>query len=369
MSAARTILVKCLVKPFYRQNAGLLTFFLFMMLGAVGRANEAGLLEYHYALMRGMLMNPTILILVCAAWFLYAKKCEQFVAHTIRRQDFSFLNLLSQMESKRAYRLLLYIQLLLFLPVILYALVVAGVGFYNQWHLQVILMLLYNLVLCSAIAAWWLYLVQNPGTTPSFLRWWIPSLYWERFYWSLFIRYILTDRKLLFFVTKIYSCGILYLMVVNLTPADYDLSMILLFFSFGILGHGIIIHQLRAMEEVRLGFYRGMPVSLLKRYLQYALLYFLLFIPEIIIIGRLAPVNLHYDKAFLFIFFGYSILLFLNSILFIRFFRRVDYLKIIVGIFFIIFIGILTGTVLWISVLAFILSVYIFIKGYYRFER
>ena len=162
MNAARKILVKSLVKPFYRRNAGLLTFLLFMMLGAVGRANEAGLLEYHYSLIRGILLDQTIFIMVLLAWFLYARKCGQFVAQTLRKEDFSFLNILSLMDAWRSYKLLLLVQLLLFLPVLLYALVVAGVGFYSKWNGPVILMLSFNLILCLLSARWYLYLLQNP---------------------------------------------------------------------------------------------------------------------------------------------------------------------------------------------------------------
>jgi hypothetical protein len=64
---------------------------------------------------------------------------------------------------------------------------------------------------------------------------------------------------------KIYNFGILYLMVVNQTPFEHDLSMILLFFSFGLLGHSVLIHHFRVMEETRLSFYRGLPVSLFSR--------------------------------------------------------------------------------------------------------
>lgn len=66
---------------------------------------------------------------------------------------------------------------------------------------------------------------------------------------------------------------------------------------------------------------------------------------------------------------GYSVLLLLNSLLFIRFFRMVDYLKIVVGIFFILFIGVLTGILLWLSVFSFFLSINIFFGRYYRYER
>jgi hypothetical protein len=338
------------------------------MIVAVGRANEAGLLEYHYSLIKGMMVNPVIFILVLFAWFLYANKCEQFVVHTVQRQDFNFLNMFSFMNANKAFGLLFLVQLILFLPISLYVLVILGVGFYKHWYLQIVLVFFYVLAICLTSARWYLYLLQNPGKRYAY-RWRISSPVLDRFYWSFFIRYILTSRKLLFFVIKIYGCFILYLMLVNQAPGEYDLRMILLFYSFGLLGHGVLIHQLRAMEETRLSFYRGLPLSLFRRWTQYGWLYFFLFIPEIMTIGWLVPNHLQYTGAFLFVFFGYSVLLLLNSLLFVKFFRMLDYLKIIVGIFFFIFIGVLTGILLWLSVFSFILSIYLFFSRYYRFER
>jgi hypothetical protein len=368
MSIVRTILIKSLVKPYYRQNAGLFVFVYFIMILAVGRANEAGLLEYHYSLIKGMLINPVIFMLVLFVWFLYAKKCEQFVLHTFQRHEFEFLNMLPLTNPARAYGLLLQIQLILFLPVSLYVLVILGVGIYKHWYLQVILVFFYILALCLASARFYLHLLKNPATR-SVIRWRMHFPILNRFYWYLLIRYVLTSRKLLFFVIKIYGCTILYLMLVNLTPVEYDLRMILLFYSFGLLGHGVIIHQLRAMEETRMTFYRGLPVSLFSRWAQYGWLYFFLFIPEIMTIGWMAPGHLHYNDALLFVFFGFSVLLLLNSLLFVKYLKMADYLKLIVVIFFIIYIGVLTGILLWLSVFSFTVSICIFFSRYYQYER
>ena len=368
MSISRTILFKSLVKQYYRQNAGLFAFLLFMLLGAVGRANEAGLLEYHYSLIQGMMLNPAIFMLVLLAWFFYAKKCEQFITPTLRRPDFSFLNILSLVNTKRAYRLLMEVQLLVFLPVILYMLVVAVVGFYKQWYVQTIVMLLYVLVICFVSARWYLYMLQNPGADRYRLKWRIPDLFWETFYWSILIRYVLTNRKLLLFIIKIYSCGMLCLLVVRQTPAVYDLSIIILFYSFGLLGHGVLIRQVRAIEDRNLVFYRSLPRSLFGRYVQYVCLYFILFIPEIITIGYLTAAYLHYQDALLFIFFGYSVLLLLNSLLFIKSFTMFGYLKIITGFFFVIFLAMVSGMLQWLTVFSFILAIVLFFSRYYRYE-
>jgi hypothetical protein len=356
------------VKQFYRQNAGLFAFLLFMLVVVVGRANDAGLLEYHLSLIEGMLVNPVIFLLVVLIWSLYAKKCEQFITRTLGRTEFSFLGILSFTGKGRLFLRLLEVQLLLFLPVILYAAIIAGVGFYKHWNQPVIWMLAYVVAVCLISAHWYLYLLQNPTAGPYRIRWRIPSLLRERFYWSILARYVLSKRKLLLLVVKIYSCSTLYLLLKQ-TQAGDNLNMVFLFYSFGLLGHGILIRQIRKMEETRLDFYRGMPLSLLSRYLQYACLYFFLFVPEIITIGWLAPVYLHFPDALLFIFFGYGSLLLLNSFLCARPFGSIAFLKLCVTYFFLVFIAVLTDTLLWLILLSFILSIGLFFSRYYAFER
>ena len=160
----------------------------------------------------------------------------------------------------------------------------------------------------------------------------------------------------------------LCLLVVRQTPAVYDLSIIILFYSFGLLGHGVLIRQVRAIEDRSLVFYRSLPRSLFGRYVQYACLYFILFIPEIITIGYLTPAYLHYQDALLFIFFGYSVLLLLHSLLFIKSFTMFDYLKIITGFFFVIFLAMVSGMLQWLTVFSFILAIVLFFSRYYRYE-
>jgi hypothetical protein len=160
----------------------------------------------------------------------------------------------------------------------------------------------------------------------------------------------------------------LYLLMIKQTPSGDDLSMIFLFCSFGLLGHGMLIRQIREMEERELGFYRSLPISLLKRYLQYGCLYFLLFIPEIITIACLTPGYLRYQDAGLLIILGYSTLLLLNSLLLVRHFPVTTFLKVAVVYFFIIFVAVLSGTLLWLSIVSLLLSAISFFKGYYAYE-
>jgi hypothetical protein len=369
MSITRTLLVKTFVKPFYRQHAGLFVFLFTIMFGIVSVLDRAKFTDYHFYLIKGMLTNPGFFLLVLLIWFLYTKKTEQFVVNILMRPDYSFLNILALLDSKRLYRMLVGIQFLLLLPVILYSCIIFAAGFYLHAYIKCLLILLYIIAICLISARSYLYYLQNPGRQAWTMRNIFSFKVSETPYWSLFIRYIGIDKKLLFTGIKIYSCSVLYLMIVNQTRVEYDLRMIMIFFTMGILGHGLLIHQLRDMEETNLSFYRTIPISLMKRFVQYAILYFILLIPEIITIVFLTPRYLHFEDAVTLILISYSILLFLNSLLFIQFFRMKDYLKIILGIFFIEYFFVLSGTIALLSILLFISAITMFFSRYYRFER
>ncbi len=87
-----------------------------------------------------------------------------------------------------------------------------------------------------------------------------------------------------------------------------------------------------------------------------------------VIISRLTPAYLRPADALLFGFLGYGLLLLLNSLLFIKPFGKKQYLKIVVVIFFILFAGIVTGTMIWLTMLSFLFSIYLFFSRYYRYE-
>jgi len=367
MSIQRSVLFSSVVKPFYRKNAGLLGFFIYMMTLAVGRANMVGLLEYHYSLIRGMMLSISFMVVVQAAWLLYAIKCAQFFTDTLRKPAFSYLYMLAHTNARNLYWILLQTQLVLFLPVLSYLIIIMGVSYHEHWYLQSNTLLLFNLAVCAAFAWRFLYLLQHPEITP--IKWKLPSLSKRKRYTNFLTSYIFENCKVLFFVIKLYNCLTLYLMLANRNPAhDQDLRMEVFFFSAGMLGHGVLIHRLKEMENTRLSFYRGFPVSLSRRFFQYAWLYFCLFIPEIVIIISRTPAALSYSEAAFFIFFGYGILLLLNSLQLYNYAGLKDYLKTVAQIFFAVIIAMIARQLYALSVLFFVVAVVLFFRRYYRFE-
>jgi hypothetical protein len=369
MSITRTILIKSFVKPFYRQHAGLFVFLFIILFGAVGMVDGAGLQDFHFSLIQGMLKNTFLFLLVFFAWFLYSKKTEQFIINILRRPDHSFLHMLSRVENRKLFRWLLGTQFLMFLPVVFYIVVIFTAGIYLHAYLACVLILLYLISIIGLSAGRYFHFIQNPGKYASIRTGIFTSKGNRPPYWTLFIRHTWNNKKLLFAGIKMYSCVLLYGMVANQTLVKYDLTMIFLFFSIGILGHGLLIRQFRILEEERLSFYRTLPISIFERFTQYALLYFILLIPEFITIAVLTPKYLHLRDAIEFCFFSYSVLLFLNSLLFIQFFRMQDYLKILLCIYLVIYLAVLTKVQFLLCFILLVSSILIFINRYFQFER
>lgn len=338
-----SVVIRSMVQPFYRQNGGLLAFLFFIMVLAVGRANDVGLLEYHLSLIRGMLTTVVFFCFVLSAWLLYAWKCAQFVKRLLLRPEFSFLHLLAQVDRIRAYRVLLWVQILLFLPVRSYAVIILVVGYRHHWYVGSTGVLVFNLGVCSGVAYRYISLVGRPDVGRSSGGWKLP-LPMARSYGEFLIRYVLTRRKLLFLGIKLYSCGMLYLTLRGRTGDETGSRMGLLFYSTGVLGHGVLIYLLKEMEESRLAFYRGLPVSVGQRLIQYGVFFLFLLIPETVI----AVAFLAVPTAVFIFSFSYSLLLLLNSLRFGGFDRKIDFLKMVVGLFILIIIAVMAGMTDWV---------------------
>jgi hypothetical protein len=368
MSISRTILTKTLVRPFYKQNAGLFAFLIFIMVAAVGRANGVGLLEYHFSLIRAMLTHFPFLLFTLCAWFLYAVKCARFISDTLKKRDHAFLYLLVLKKTAFVYWQLFAVQVMILLPVLLYAFIAVVVGVVHHWWLHSSMIILFFIAISVSGAFHYQYIIQFPNQRRVRVFGNFQLFSKSTSYWIFLVRFIWKSRALLFIVIKISGCLILYGLITGNTADRSGLQMTILFYSFGLLGHGVLIYFIRSMEENSFSFYRGMPVSLLQRFVQYGILYFLLMIPEIIVIQWLTPTYIRYRDAILFVFYGYTVLIFLNSLLFIRLFPKFEYLKIVTGLYLMIFIAVLTGIFPFFCAGLFLLAIHIFFRYYYRFE-
>lgn len=358
------ILLRSLVVPFYRENATTLFFLFVVMIGVVNMVDGAGLLEYHYFLALGMLKSKSYLLLVFAGWFLYMRKCTGFVAQLTAKDAYSFLHIYRALPPVRQWALLLVAEVALLLPVLLYALFVGAVGWHEGRLIPVAVILLYLLLLCMFTAVWHMRCIQEQygyraGTAAGDSKVLYPVI---------LLRYVARTQKVLWLGIKIYSCGIVYLIARNNTMADYDFSFPFLFFSFGVLANGMLIYRVREMEETQLQFFRSLPVALWKRGLSYVALYALLLLPEAVTAAGLTPVHLHKTDAWLLVLAAYSLLLFINSLSFVRWFSSRQYLKVLVSLFLVAYVFLICAALSYMCLLLAALAACCFYRYYYRFQ-
>ena len=372
MPASSTILLRTLVRPFYRENAGFFLFLFILFFGIVAPSEQ---LAYHYALMLGLLQTPGFFGLVLLAWLAYALKCSSWISATLLKDDRRYLFLLSCLDIRRAYRHLLNVQVLLYSPVWLYALIVAAVAIYNHWYISALIVLLFLGLVVALGARVYLYWLSHPGGRRhrAFLRMprilpgaWLPA---AQPYWLFFIRYIFRDLWLAVGGIKLFSCTLLVLLLRSQRVDDYDLRLPYLLYSMALFGHGLLIYRCREMEESRLLFYRGLPLSLTRRWVQYLVFYFLVLLPEIWTIGWLTPSPIRFKDAVGFIFSGFAVLQLLNSLLFLAPIRTGGFLKINLGIFGILYVAVLADGLIAVSGFFLLLAGCLFYGGYRRYNK
>jgi hypothetical protein len=162
MRITRSVLLKSLVKPFYRRHAALFAILFVILFGVVAVLKGTGFSDYHLSLMPGLLKNPFLYLLVSFIWLLYAMNAEQFIANILRSPDHRFLKILVLLDSRKLYLMIVWIQLLLLLPIILFLILIFAAGIYLHIYSGCIFILLYFISLVLFYARWQLYKIQNP---------------------------------------------------------------------------------------------------------------------------------------------------------------------------------------------------------------
>lgn len=130
---------------------------------------------------------------------------------------------------------------------------------------------------------------------------------WRAPYWSVLMRFLVTDSGWLLAGIKVLSCTLLYLLLRRGVAEAGDLRAVYFFWCVALFGHGILLFRCRGMEAERLAFYRALPVPVGRRLLQYGLLCGLMLVPETIVLGWLTPGSVRFIDAVELVVTGYSL--------------------------------------------------------------
>ena len=249
------ILFQTLVKSFYRENAVAFVLIFTVIFFAVGSVDGAGLFAFHYSLALGMLKSNIFLLLVFITWLFYARKCVAFVSSVLHDPHYSFLHIYNCLSSFKRFQLFFFVQACLLMPVFLYSIFVAFVGWHEHLYTHAISGIVYLLIACIGAAIWNVYTLNNPGKKTIFPTFSLLKDYSVASSYSfILVRFISITQKFTWAVIKVVTCVPLYLIARNNILTASDIILLFLFFNFGILTNGII-----EARDCRLRLLQGHP--------------------------------------------------------------------------------------------------------------
>ncbi len=286
MYALWNILNKTFVREYYRLNAGLL-FVVMMFAGGFLRAED------HIALSSYVITSPFLLAVVFFVWLLYHFKTVFFIHQHLLQNSHQFIYHFGLISIVKRIVLWYFVQLYLWLPVLLYASFMIWCGFQIQAWNGIVAVAIFILFTPTIGIFAYEYRLARPN--PDYKIGQISTYFNRKFkkpVWSYFLFYLLNEEITLLITTKI--TALIVLGLCRLYPTDsYDQRLLSLGGLFVALGHLAMLLRLYEFEHLKLPILRNLPIGLTQRFLQYSILFFLLILPETIILIRNLPPTLN----------------------------------------------------------------------------
>lgn len=362
MSAVTHVLMKVLVKKFYERNAGLLALVFYIMFGVV-ESNQ--LISYHESLIYGVLSSPVFLLVVMAVWLLYTLKYLQLVFSELAQPQNQFLIQYSSLPGGIQIPAMFAALAGIYLPVLAYSFFIIWIGIGTSHLLPTISIIVFHLAVLMSTSVLIVNRLNTLHEKKTFVL--LPTILWP---WRkplplFYIGHLLNEIPLALFFAKIFSllCLFGFLQI----PLDhYENRLALLGFLFGLIGHIVIVFEFRKLEEERMIFLRGLPISTLQRYGQLALTYLIIVLPEVLF---LAANHLHVIDLVLTTLVGVAFLLYQHSRLY-RFEMNMDkHLTHTFGLFLVSFMIVLFKLA-WVGVAVLLVMAFNYIKNnFYSHEQ
>jgi len=278
MGSIARLLLKTVVRKFYERNAGFFLFIFFLMFGIV---ESTQIVNYHLSLIYGLLSSTLFLLFVCLVWILYLIKCFVFVSGFLSSAENNSILKLNNLPFLQRFSSIYFIFISIDLPVLIYVSVIIGVALHEKSYTEAVVIILFHLLI-MAIASL-LFNKKISSLSFTLFRW--PSFQLNRpipfplYYFGA----LLNKHKVVLFTTKAFSFFAL-IGFMNIPLDHYEYRTAILGLLFGTAAHAVIVFEFRKFEENYLRFLRNLPISLTNRFVQLAFVYFLLTLPESILL-------------------------------------------------------------------------------------
>lgn len=288
MTKVVSILHKVLVNYFYKVNAGLFLFLFFVFFGL-----PYSPLAFHFSLINGIIKSQLFLALVMLIWLLYNLKCVDYILKQIQHPHQSFLVCLNCLPNKKVYLYFLWVQVLVYMPILLYAIAIIIIAYKKQEYLCGLETLFFNLLILLLTPFAYLFALQRRHLVATNRA--LPGIQLKlpKPYFLYPLYFLFGNRKQMLLTTKFFSLLFLYGFMALYDHQINDVRPIQLCLLLVAASHCAIIYETRLFEEEYLEFTKNLPFTIIQRFLQMAAMYFCLLLPEIIILIK--GINVQYS--------------------------------------------------------------------------
>lgn len=372
MLSAVSVLLKIVAKGFYKEHAGLLIFlfvtfisyfFFIQILNPHIRPEEVVL--YNLILGITFISSPAVTLFICSFWLIYAIKCWTYVKDQLDTDSNQFLRYsLTAFSKSNQFKLWLIVQTILLLPLVGYSVFALILGLIFKYYF-IPLMILGYLSILIGLGAWkyvWYANKMREASQLTFINRVLRK--WPKPQFSLFLYYLPEKLQLNFVLTKILSISVIVALLSLLHAYTTDSRLAGLLALSVVVTQAVLIFHAHTFEEKYLSMMRNLPLKRSNHFLNNALCYMFILLPEAILILFIFGLI----KGVMLLSFSITTMLLMHSILYISDIAMKLYMKLVFALFVVFFILIMFNLIAPLTVLNLITAYLIFYHLYYRKE-
>jgi len=363
MRTVISILQRVLVNHFYKANAGFFAFLFFLLFGMPN-----SVADFHLALINGIIKSNSFLFVAFALWTLYNLKCINYTSKYLKEEKQNVLFTLNSLPVYACWLYMVYVQVMIYMPVLLYALAIVIVAIQKHYYSSALYVVLFNIASLLLPAIFYLNNLQKKQGF-ILLKGPLLRIYLSKSLPLIPLFFLWHQRKEMLLVTKFFSFLALSLFIKLYEPDHYDIRPLLLCCMVCATAHSAIIFEVREFEEQYLSFSRNLPFAYIKRFAQLLLMNFILLLPELLFLWKGYPLHFNIPDYFQLLLMMISLLCLFYSVLLTGDILMDAYVKIVFGILAGLFFVVLYNPGIFLPCLVMIISFGFYFSYYYDYER
>ncbi len=276
MSPIAKILIKTIVKEFYKENAG---FFLVVLGLGFGFLKT----PQHMDIASALAFRPIYYLIPMVLWVLYAFKTLSFFNRIKRLPQNRFLTDVNGLENKRLKPLVVFIQLLLLIPILGYGVFMMVIAADLQQTYSVLILVAFNSLLLMITAHFLFRQLVKPidPKTSNYAGHRLGIM--PKTYSFLPIHHLFQRHSISLILTKLFSIGLILGATAIFNMESVDLRYLALGTLLSSAVHANFSYRHYEFETNSLLLYRNLPMPKVKRFGKNVLTYTILSIPEFLV--------------------------------------------------------------------------------------